>query len=69
MDATYDTAGVMLLIVLNDRNKRSFNERSLSTLDYYFDQVNMMLWPKFEHLFDFHRKNIDNPNLTVFRQI
>lgn len=29
----------------------------------------MMLWPKFEHLFDFHRKNIDNPNLPVFRQI
>lgn len=69
MEATYDTAGVMLLIVLNDRNKRTFSERSLSTLDHYFDQVNMLLWPKFEQLFDFHRRNIDAPNLAVFRQV
>jgi hypothetical protein len=59
----------MLLIVLNDRNKKIFSERSLSALDFYFDQVNMQLWPKFEHLFDFHRKNIDNPNITNFKTI
>jgi hypothetical protein len=59
----------MLLIVLNDRNKKIFSERSLSALDFYFDQVNMQLWPRFEQLFDFHRRNIDNPNIANFKAI
>lgn len=69
MEQTYDIAGVMLLTVLNDRNKKQFNEKSLGALDYYFDQVNMLLWPKFEQLFDFHQKNIKVPNITSFRAI
>lgn len=69
MEQTFDIAGVMLLAVLNDRNKRLFNEKSLGALDFYFDQVNMLLWPRFEQLFEFHQRNIKTPNIASFRAV
>lgn len=29
----------------------------------------MILWPKFEQLFDFHKKNIDNPSVSNFKAV
>lgn len=67
VDQSFDVFGVLLLIVLNEKNKKMFNDKSLKALDFYFDQVNMILWPRFEQLFEFHMTNIKTPNLKNYR--
>lgn len=46
--STYDIFGVLVILAINDRNKQIFHDKNFSGLDFYFDQVNMTLWPKFE---------------------
>lgn len=52
IDNSFDIYGVLLLIAINEKNRKMLSERNLSALDFYFGQVNMVLWPRFEKLFD-----------------
>lgn len=47
IDNSYDIYGVLLLIAINEKNRKIFSEKSLTALDFYYDQVNMVLWPRF----------------------
>ena len=47
IDNSFDIYGVLLLIAINENNRKVFGEKNLSALDFYFDQVNMVLWPRF----------------------
>ena len=38
-------------------------------MDYYFQQINMMVWPKFEMLFDDHIQSIKSMNIKSFKAI
>ena len=38
--------------IYNEKNRKMLSERNLTALDFYFGQVNVWLWPRFEKLFD-----------------
>lgn len=38
-------------------------------LDFYFEAVNMSLWPKFESVFDTHIQSIQSINVRLFRSL
>lgn len=44
--------------VVNEENKRMIHKSKINVLDFYFDKVNMMLWPRFTQLFDAVSDNI-----------
>lgn len=45
---TYDLYAVLLILAVNDRNRKILTEKGCTALDAYFSQVDMLLWPKFE---------------------
>lgn len=57
------------MLAINDRNRRSLAEQGCPALDSYFSQVGMILWPKFEELFDFHLKPLQTCSLAHFRKL
>ena len=46
------------MTVVNEENKKLIHKSKISVLDFYFDKINMMLWPRFTHLFDALVENI-----------
>ena len=63
----FDLYGLLLIIMMNDKNKRMMAGKQLSVLDFYFDSVNMALWPKFEQVFDTHLQSIQNINVKSYK--
>ncbi len=57
------------MLAINDRNKKNLAEQNCAALDSYFSQVGMILWPKFEELFDFHLRALQSCNLMHFRKL
>ena len=49
--STYDLYGVLLMLAVNEKNKKILSERGCTALDSYFSQVSILLWPRFEELF------------------
>jgi hypothetical protein len=47
IENTYDLYGILLLIAINEKNKKLFADKNLSALEFYYGQVNMCLWPRF----------------------
>ena len=48
ISSTYDLFGLLLILAINEKNKLTFRERKFAALDFYFDQVSMLVWPKFD---------------------
>lgn len=69
VDNTYDMYGLLLILAVNDRNRRVLTEKGCSALEAYFSQVDMLLWPKFEELFEFHLKPLQACSLAQFKRI
>ena len=44
---SYDIFAVLLMLAINEKNKKILTERGCKALDNYFSQVSMILWPKF----------------------
>lgn len=44
---TFDMYSILLILAINDKNRKILTERGCSALDHYFSSVDMMLWPKF----------------------
>ena len=38
---------ILLILAVNDKNKKILSERECTALDLYFSSVDMLLWPKF----------------------
>jgi len=36
-----------LMSVLNEQNKQALHANKISVLDFYFDRLNMIIWPRF----------------------
>lgn len=66
---THDIFAVLLMLALNDRNRRTLEEKGCSALDNYFSQVSMILWPRFEELFEFHLKPLQACTLQHFKKL
>ena len=45
---TNDLYAVLLMLAVNERNKKVLAERGCSALDSYLSQVSILLWPRFE---------------------
>jgi hypothetical protein len=66
---TFDIYTVLLMLAINDRNKRNLAEQNCTALDSYFSQVGMILWPKFEELFDFHLRALQASSVPHLRRL
>ena len=69
VNQSYDIFGLLLILAINEKNKQAFHERDFKALDYYFDQVGMTVWPRFESLFEEHLKGITGINSKSYRMI
>lgn len=38
---------VLLILAVNDKNRKILTDKGCTALDAYFSQVDMILWPKF----------------------
>ena len=65
----YDIFGILLVIAINERNKKIFNEKKCLVLDNYFNQITIILWPKFEETFESHIKGIILTNITIYNKL
>lgn len=64
-----DLYGLLLIILLNEGFKKMMNSKQLGILDFYFDQVNMIIWPRFEQVFETHLLSIQNINARQYKQL
>lgn len=64
---SYDCYGLLLIFLINERNKRAFNIKGLTFLDSYFETINMIIWPRFETIFDIHLNSITSVPLKNFK--
>ena len=69
VSSTYDIYSLLLMLAINEKNKQLFREREFSALDYYFDQISMLIWPKFDELFEFHIKSIQVSNTKTYKNL
>jgi hypothetical protein len=40
------------MTIINDENKKYLHKNKLTVLDFFFEKVNMHLWPRFSTLLD-----------------
>lgn len=69
INSSYDCVGLLLIILINDKNKKNFNAKGLTLLDLYFEQINITVWPRFEAIFELHLNSIRNMNTRNFKVI
>lgn len=55
------------MILINEENKKIMLRNKIPVLDYYFDKVNQLLWPKFTHIFEAYFENIKKANVKSFK--
>ena len=63
LNSSYDPTAIILMIIVNEINKELLNKKEIPILDFYFDKVNMVLWPKLLALLDNHVTAIHKVNL------
>jgi hypothetical protein len=66
---TFDIFALLLILAINDKNRKALMERGCSALESYFSRVDILLWPKFEELFDFHLKPLQTCQVLQFKKI
>jgi vacuolar protein sorting-associated protein 52 len=55
------------MTVINDDNKRLLHKNKITVLDFYFEKLNMVLWPRFTQLIDIYTENIKKTNYANFK--
>ncbi|CAM9116209.1 unnamed protein product [Discosporangium mesarthrocarpum] len=58
----YDCIGLLLMIKLTHAHRMVMQRRRIPVLDSFFDRVNMLLWPRFQAVFDSNLKSVKNAN-------
>ncbi len=67
INSSFDCVGLLLITLINDKNKKNFNAKGLTLLDHYFEQINITVWPRFEAIFELHMKSIKPINAKAFK--
>ena len=49
-----DCYAVLLTVLINQSHSRYYNNKGLTVLDSYFQQIGQLAWPRFVRLFDKH---------------
>lgn len=68
-DHCQDIIGLLLIALINEQEKNYFGPMLFTQMDNYFSQINMMVWPRFEELFDSHIQSIKSMNIKSFKAI
>lgn len=63
----YDVLAILLMTIVNEENKKLLHKNKILVLDYFFDKVNMLLWPRFSQLYDGLIENVKKVNMTNFK--
>jgi len=58
INSSFDCVGLLLIILINEKNKKNFNAKGLNLLDFYFEQINITVWPRFEAIFELHLNSL-----------
>lgn len=61
-----DPYSPLLISIVNAKSKEKFNQKGYDILDYYFDQVNFAVWPRFQEIYDAYIAPLTQPN---FQQV
>ena len=52
----------LLISAINTKSKEKLNQKGYDILDYYFDQVNFCVWPRFTEIYDHLILPFSHPN-------
>ena len=52
----------LLISTINAKAKEKFNQKGYDILDYFFDQVNFAVWPRFTEIYDAYVAPLTHPN-------
>ena len=63
---SFDCISILLMVLINDEFKVTMKERKIQILDFYFDKVGMVLWPRFTQLFQHFLENVQLANASLF---
>lgn len=62
-----DIYAVLLMTIINEENKKYMHKNKIPVLDYYFDKINMILWPKFTTIFESYSDNVKKANSKTIK--
>lgn len=54
----------LLISIINSKSKEKFNQKGYDILDYYFDQVDYSVWPRFSEIYDALLKPLQQPEIN-----
>jgi len=63
----FDVYAMLLMIQINEENKTMLHKNKIPVLDFYFDKVNMILWPRFTQIFEIYLDNINKAQVNNFK--
>ena len=58
VENTFDAIGLLFCIRINGQNLRIMQKRRLPHLDHFLNLVNILLWPRFQHIMGLHIDNM-----------
>ena len=56
---SYDIVSIFLMIRINEGYKSLMEKRQIAFMSVFFDRVKMVLWPRFQHLFDLNIRSVE----------
>ena len=66
-DKLHDQYAIIMMSIINDQNKRLLHQNKIMVLDFYFDKLNMIIWPRFTQLTDVMANNIKHAVIKNFK--
>jgi hypothetical protein len=62
ISSSFDAIGLLLMIKLVHAYRLVMQRRRIPVLEPFFDRLNMLLWPRFKHVFDANLKSVSSAN-------
>ena len=56
-----------MMSIINEENKKLLHANKIMVLDFYFDKLNMIIWPRFTQLTDVMVDNIKHAVIKNFK--
>lgn len=64
-----DVYAIIMIACILLKTKNNLHERNIIVLDHYFNQIEAILWPKLESLFQKINLQFKEENLKIMRQV
>ncbi|EGR28233.1 vps52 sac2 family protein, putative, partial [Ichthyophthirius multifiliis] len=66
---TFDCVGVILIILINEYYQKECANLQNDILEYFFNNISMMAWPRFLKIYEGHLKSIEEKNIKVYKSV